>query len=154
MCIHIFLLNSLLRWSSVLYDFSYCMRSDSFGLWHCSIFSCCLKKGKKRVWRGLCRLAPSALPHRLPGCREVKDGQRSLPVFQHHSLLTGHCFPKRYYCFRLSLKGDVTFTVTSATPGRSALRSGVYNFTFSGGWLADTAAGCSWRRALKSSSFT
>lgn len=47
MCIHIFLLNSHLRWSSVLYDFSYCTRSDSFGLWHCSIFSCCLKKEKK-----------------------------------------------------------------------------------------------------------
>ena len=140
MGIHIFLLNSHLRWSSVLYDFSNCM-SDSFGLWHCSIFSCCLKKKKVSVKRpmqtgSICASSPA------PGLSE-SQGQPTLPMFQHHLLLMGHCFPKCYYCFRLSLKGDFTFMVTSETPGCSALRSSVYNFTFCGGWLADTTAGCS-----------
>lgn len=82
------------------------------------------------------------------------QGRQTLPMFQHHLLLTGHCFPRRFYCFRLSLKGDVTFTVTSQMLGCSALRSGVYSFTFCRGWLADTAAGCSCRRAVKVSLFT
>lgn len=131
MCIHIFLLNSHLRWSSLLYDFSYCMWSDSFRLWHSSIFSCCLKKKKKKkvsVKRptqtgSICASSPA------PGLSE-SQGRPTVLMFQHHLLLTGHCFPKRYYCFRLSLKGDVTFMVTSETPGHSALRSCVYDFTF------------------------
>lgn len=41
------------------------------------IFLLFKKKKKKWAWRGLCRLAPSALPHRLLGCRRVKDGQHS-----------------------------------------------------------------------------
>lgn len=69
MCIHIFLLNSHLRWSSVLCDFSYCMQSGSFGLWHCSIFSCCLK------WkRSECEEADADWLHLhfLTGCQKVK----------------------------------------------------------------------------------
>lgn len=82
--------------------------------------------------------------HFLTGSRAVgKSRTANAPLFQHHLLLTGHCFPKHYYCFRLSLKGDVTFIVTSEMTALSALRSGVYSFTFCRGWLADTAAGCS-----------
>lgn len=153
-CVHIFLLNLCLRWSSVLYDSSYCMWSDSFGLWHCSLFSCCLKKKKASMKRpmqtgSICASSPA------PGLSE-SQGRPTLPMFQHHLLLMGHCFPKHYYCFRLSLKGDVRLTVTSEEPGRSALRSGVYNFTttFCRGWLADTTVVCSLRVTVKSSPFS
>jgi len=77
---------------------------------------------KRPMWTGsICASSPA------PGLPE-SQGQPTLRMFQHHLLLTGHCFPKRYYCFRLSLEGDVTFAVTSEMPGRFALRSGVYNY--------------------------
>lgn len=45
-------------------------------IWTLALFSIFLlfETKKKWVWRGWCRLAPSALPHWLPGCQKVKGG--------------------------------------------------------------------------------
>lgn len=114
-------------------------------IWTLALFNIFLLFGKKKkkvsVKRpmqtgSICTSSPA------PGLSE-SQGRPTFPMFQHHLLLTDHCFPKHYYCFRLSLKGDVTYIVTSEMTALSALRSSVYNFTFCRGWLADTAAGCS-----------